>query len=315
MTILAAMISQSSQILAQRQQLLKQRADAAQDFLSTRSEVLFWLSTSRMTQKGFGWGSQLLKVDGRGYAGAGKSTIQVQDVRGLLNLNRPDRAKMTRLLLRCGADQTQTDSLLDALEDYAEKGELKRLNGAKSQEYSIAGLPAPRLSPLLGEPEIWRVFGWKALQPTWNKMHCFEDVTVHGDGRFNLGTATAGALEAYGLTAEIAAQLLNERKSNEDAKANATQTSGGEGAFMGVVDGQFPARVFRVTQSVPGLPWVYRYDLKLTSTQIITPWEISAPHSLPANSVILATGRAKLPAIDKITQTDIDSFTKPVLPF
>lgn len=315
MTILAAMISQSSQILAQRQQLLKQRADAAQNFLSTRSEVLFWLSTSRMTQKGFGWGEQQLKVDGRGYAGAGKSIIQVQDVRGLLNLNRPNRAQMTRLLLRCGAEQTQTDSLLDALEDYAEKGELKRLNGAKSQEYSIAGLPAPRFAPLLGEPEIWRVFGWKALQPSWDNMHCSEDVTVHGDGRFNLGTATAGALEAYGLTSEVAAQLLGERKSNEDTIANATQARSDEGGFMGVANGQFPARVFRVTQFVPGMPWVYRYELKLTSTAVNTPWEISAPHPLPANAVILATGRSKLPTIETITQADIDSFTKPVLPF
>ena len=315
MTILAAMISQSSLILAQRQQQLKQRADAEQDFLSTRSEVLFWLSTSQATQDGFGWGDQMLKVDGRGYAGAGKSTIQVQDVRGLLNLNQPNRAQLARLLVRCGAKQEETDSLLDALQDYAEKGELKRLNGAKSSEYSLAGLPAPRFAPLLGEPEIWRVFGWKALQPTWDKRHCFEDVTVRGDGRFNIGTATAGALEGYGMTSELSTQLLNERKTGENTSANAIQARESESNFLGIAGGRFPARAFRVTQSVSGMPWGFRYDVKLTSTVVGSPWEIIAPHRLPTTSVVLAAGRARLPTLDKISETDKNAITQPVLPF
>lgn len=315
MTILAAMISQSSQILAQRQQQLKRLTDAEQEFLSTRSEVLFWLSTSRATQDGFGWGDQLLKVDGRGYTGTGKSTIQVQDVRGLLDLNQPNRAQLARLLVRCGAKQEQTDALLDALLDYQEKGELKRLNGAKSTEYSLAGLPAPRFAPLLAEPEIWRVFGWKALQPTWDMKHCFEDVTVHGDGRFNIGTATAGALEGYGLTSELTTQLLNERRAGENASANAIQRRESESNFLGVTAGRFPARSFRVTHSVSGMPWVFRYDVKLTSTVAGTPWEISAPHRLPITLVVIAAGHARLPTLDQISETDKNAITQPVLPF
>lgn len=315
MTILAAMISQSSQILAQRQQQLKQRADAEQDFLSTRSEVLFWLSTSRASQGGFGWGDQLLKVDGRGYAGAGKSTIQVQDVRGLLSLNRPNRAYLARLLVRCGAKQEQTDSLLDALQDYVEKGELKRLNGAKSTEYSLAGLPAPRYAPLLGEPEIWRVFGWKAMQESWNKMHCFEDVTVHGDGRFNIGTATAGALEGYGLTDEQSTRLLSERRVGETASANLIQERESERSFLGVAAVRFPARAFRVTQSISGMPWALRYDVKLTSNVEGAPWEISAPRRLPITSVVIAAGRVNLPTLEQISETDKNAITQPALPF
>lgn len=315
MTILAAMISQSSQILAQRQQQLRQRAEAEQNFLSSRSEILYWLSSSPATQKGFGWGDQMLKVDGRGYAGAGKSTIQVQDVRGLLNLNRPNRPQLARLLVRCGAEPAKTDALLDALQDYAEKGELKRLNGAKSMEYSVAGLPPPRFAPLLGEPEIWRVFGWKALQPVWDAKHCSEDVTVHGDGRFNIGTATAGALEGYGLTPELAAQLLGERSTGEEDAANTIAARDRESSFMGLASGSYPARTLRVTQSVAGMPWVFRYEVKLTSTTIGTPWEISAPHRLPTTSVMIAAGRARLPVLDQISETDKNAITQPDLPF
>lgn len=315
MTILAAMISQSSLILAQRQQQLKQRADAEQDFLSSRSEVLFWLSTSRATADGFGWGDQLLKVDGRGYAGAGKSTVQIQDVRGLLSLNRPNRAYLARLLVRCGAKQEQTDSLLDALQDYVEKGELKRLNGAKSSEYALAGLPAPRFAPLQGEPEIWRVFGWKALQGNWDKMRCLEDVTVHGDGRFNIGTATAGALEGYGLTNELSTKLLNERRAGENASANLIQGREAERGFLGVAASGFPARTFRVTQSISGVPWAFRYEVKLTSATEGAPWEISAPRRFPTTSVVIAAGRVNLPTLDQITDTDKNAITHPALPF
>lgn len=315
LTILAAMISQSSLTLAQRQMQLKQRVDAERDFLSSRSEALYWLSSSRATQDGFGWGSQLLRVDGRGYAGSGKSVIQLQDVRGLIGLNRPNRERLGRLLRRCGAPENQIDSLLDALEDYTEKGNLKRLNGAKTLEYSMAGLPAPRLAPLLAEPEIWQVFGWKALQTSWNEKHCFEDVTVRGDGRFNLLTATPGVLAANGLESEQTATVLKERENGTSATANLIQAREQANNFMGIADGYWPARSFRVTHALHGMPWVFRYELKLTSDLAGSPWEISAPRRLPAASVIMPRGRALWPQINQISEIDKNALTQPILPF
>jgi hypothetical protein len=88
----------------------------------------------------------------------------LQDIKGLLSLNRPDRAKLARLLVACGAAEGDTDALIDALEDYQEPGKLKRVNGAKDFEYAAAGMRPPRGAPLLAEPEIWRVFGWAALE-------------------------------------------------------------------------------------------------------------------------------------------------------
>lgn len=315
LTILAAMISQSSQTLAQRQMQLKQRADAEQDFLSSRSEALFWLSSSRATQDGFGWGSQLFRVDGRGYAGSNKSIIQIQDVRGLIGLNHPNRAQLGRLLLRCGALENQTDSLLDTLEDYTEKGNLKRLNGAKALEYSMAGLPSPRFAPLLSEPEIWEIFGWKPIQTGWNKAGCFEDVTVRGDRRFNLLTATQNALLAYGLDSEQTARLLGERVTGTTVAADLIQSRDVANSFMGGSSGYWPARSFRVTHTLPGMPWVLRYELKLTSDKAGIPWEISAPRRLQASSVIIPRGHAPLPHIDHISEIDTNVLTHPALPF
>lgn len=315
LTILAAMISQSSQILAERQAQLRQRADAEQDFLSSRSEALYWLSSSRATQDGFGWGDQLLRVDNRGYAGAGKTIIHLQDVRGLLNLNRPNRTRLGRLLLRCGATADGIDALLDTLQDYQEQGELKRLNGAKSLEYSMAGMPPPRGAPLLAEPEIWNVLGWKALQPKWNEMRCFEDVTVRGENRFNPATATPGALEAYGLSAEVTEQLLKERVNGGTALASTIQARDQSSSFMGVSDGLYPARTLRVTHAMPDLPWVLRYDLKLTTSTEGTPWEVLTPRRLPKTSVIIPAGRSDWPHVDQLSDTDKNALTKIDIPF
>ncbi|MET3119124.1 general secretion pathway protein K [Undibacterium sp. GrIS 1.8] len=315
LTILAAMISQSNQILAERQAKLKQRANAEQAFLSSRSEALYWLSTSKATENGFGWSGQYLRVDSRGYAGADGSTMQLQDVRGLLNLNRPKRNLLSRLLVSCGADESQADALMDALEDYAEPSKLKRLNGAKDFEYSAAGLQPPRGASLLSEPEIWRVYGWKKLQPIWEERHCFEDVTVWGDSNFNPGTATAKTLSAYGLTLEQLATVAKERLTGESTTINVLQQSNQSNNFLGLPDGRYPARTLRVTHSMPEMSWVFRYELKLRSNAEGTPWEINSPRRIPLASVIMPTDRAEWPKIDQISDTDKNAITQPILPF
>lgn len=315
LTILAAMISQSNQILAERQAKLKQRADAEQAFLSSRSDALYWLSTSKATEGGFGWSGQYLRVDSRGYAAADNSTIQFQDVRGLLNLNRPKRNLLSRLLVSCGADESQTDALMDALEDYSEPSKLKRLNGAKDFEYSMASLPPPRGAPLLAEPEIWSVYGWQKLHLIWDERHCFEDVTVWGDSNFNPGTATAKTLAAYGLTPEQVATVDKERAVGESTTINALQQSNQANNFLGLPDGRYPARTLRVTHSMPGMSWVFRYELKLRSNSEGAPWEISSPRRIPLASVIMPTGRAEWPKIDQISDTDKNAITQPILPF
>jgi general secretion pathway protein K len=315
LTIMTAMISQSNQILAERQAQLKLRADAEQDFLSSRSEALYWLASSRATQNGFGWSGQLLQTDGRGYAGAGKSTIALQDVRGLLSLNQPKRELLAKLLRRCGVDESKTDSLLDALEDYAEPGELKRLNGAKTLEYSMAGMPTPRYAPLLAEPELWHVFGWKQIQVSWDEQHCSEDVTVHGDGRFNPGTATAGALAAYGLTGEQVVLVEKERDAGESTLINMLQNQIQGTGFMGLSEGRFPSRTFRITHTMPGMPLILRYELALKTNVEGMPWEISSPRHLPISSVMMPSGRASWPKLDQISETDKNAITQPILPF
>lgn len=346
LTVLAAMISQSSQTSAERNMRLKQRADAEQEFLSSRSEALYWLASSVPTQDGYGWGAQLLRVDGRLYEGAGKSALQVQDLRGLLDLNRPDRNRLGRLLLRCGAKEGQTDALLDALEDYLDRDSLKRLNGAEAFDYAAVGLPPPRNGPLLAEPEIWRIHGWAAMRQVWEKEKCMEDVTVRGDARFNIGAASARLLASEDLGGDLARQVMDERSSNESALINILMARQQDSNFLGQPEGRWPGRRFRLTHSLPGMPVALRYEVKLTPEIDGTPWEISAPRRIAldatvdlaqvaqatqatqanqanqANQATKPVGQqqqqwrlAKWPKLDTLTETDKNVITKPVLPF
>jgi len=314
-TILAAMISQSNQILAERQAKLKQRADAEQAFLSSRNEIVYWISTSLATKDGFGWPGTYLQVDGRGYAGAENSTIQLQDLTGLLSLNQPDRPKLARLLVACGAAEADTDALIDALEDYQEPGKLKRVNGAKDFEYAAAGMRPPRGAPLLAEPEVWRVFGWAALEKNWTERHCFEDVTVFGDKNLNVITATPRALAAYGLTAEQVSEVEQERVRNETTLINRVLQANDARGFMGLPSSRVPSRFLRVTHIAPNMSWVLRYELKIATNTEGVPWSIFSPRRLPLASVMIPAGRAEWPRIDQISETDKNAITKPILPF
>jgi general secretion pathway protein K len=71
--------------------------------------------------------------------GAGQIGIRVVDVSGKIDLNRADRKLLGGLLLTAGVPEDSIDSLLDAIEDWRDPDDLRRLNGAESAEYQAAG--------------------------------------------------------------------------------------------------------------------------------------------------------------------------------
>jgi len=87
-------------------------------------------------------------------------TVRIQDESGKLDLNAAPGPLLERLLVSVGLDpdtaQTETDRILD----WREPGDLRRLNGAKPEDYSNAGLPyGPRLGPFPGTAELRLVLG------------------------------------------------------------------------------------------------------------------------------------------------------------
>jgi general secretion pathway protein K len=71
--------------------------------------------------------------------GPGQIHIRVVDVSGKIDLNRADRNLLGGLLLTAGVPEDSVDSGLDAIEDWRDPDDLRRLNGAESAEYQAAG--------------------------------------------------------------------------------------------------------------------------------------------------------------------------------
>jgi general secretion pathway protein K len=68
-------------------------------------------------------------------------TIAVRDTRGLVDINRADPGLLDAALIAAGADETQRPHLVDSIQDWRDKDDLRRLNGVEDNDYVSAGMP------------------------------------------------------------------------------------------------------------------------------------------------------------------------------
>ncbi len=68
-------------------------------------------------------------------------TIQVQDVRGLINLNKTSNAVLSAFFENMGLAEEEVPILIDQIHDWRDKNQTHRLNGAEDEEYQDLGLP------------------------------------------------------------------------------------------------------------------------------------------------------------------------------
>jgi general secretion pathway protein K len=93
----------------------------------------------------------------------GHALITVRDENGKIDINAAKSALLARLLYSLDVEQLQADAIADAIADYRDKDELKRLNGAESADYFAAGLTwGAKDSVFTSVEELQRVYG---MQP------------------------------------------------------------------------------------------------------------------------------------------------------
>lgn len=86
--------------------------------------------------------------------------VTVQDEAGKIDLNMAQGEVLHRLLTSVGVDVEIADALVDKILDWREPGDVKRLNGAKADDYQRAGLPyGPRDGPFESVAELQLVMG------------------------------------------------------------------------------------------------------------------------------------------------------------
>lgn len=89
----------------------------------------------------------------------GTIEITVADEAGRVDLNAADEGLLRALLLGIGLDERAADQVKDAILDWADADDLKRLNGAEAAEYRAARLPPPPNRPFALIDELRLVKG------------------------------------------------------------------------------------------------------------------------------------------------------------
>jgi general secretion pathway protein K len=97
--------------------------------------------------------------------------IRVQDELGKIDLNQTDGSILIRLLQSAGLEPLAAEALVDKILDWRDSHPLKRVNGAKADEYRAAGYDyLPRNGPFQSVDELTLVMGmthdlYKRVEP------------------------------------------------------------------------------------------------------------------------------------------------------
>lgn len=292
LTVVAVAVASSARASSEALRALRDRVHAESAFLSTSSRLKMLMVTGLTGSTSIDGERGRLYADGRASRVGADEWVTVQDVNGLLNLNRFDNDRMAGLLVQCGAEPSTVDALRDALTDYADTDQLKRVNGAEAFEYRAAGLREPRNADLLSREELWRVKGWEAIHPAWRAADCDRWVTVRNDGTFNLNTAPAALMRASGLSPEAVVAAVEARRDG----INLSQTGflSGVSSGGGFAVGGLVGRTLRVTHESAWVEWALAYELESTTTSDGGPWRM---HEIryPARAASAPSAGASLP--------------------
>jgi general secretion pathway protein K len=281
LTVAAALAGQYAVDAAQSGYLLRQKANAEQEFLSSKARLLYLLATTAARVDGRAGADAMLIVDDRSYTAEGGSEVQVQDARGLVNLNRVQPENGVRLLTACGVEAKAAAGLMDKLLDYTDADDLSRLEGAELAAYRQNGLPGPRNLPLAETHELWQVLGWPAVRSVWQERGCNKAITVISSGGFNMRTAPLPALLANGLSEPFARELIAQRSrpTGADSLAESFSRNDESSNPFNRITAVFPGEIYRVTHLGAPDSNQMRYSLEywvdLKTGKPEGPWSVS----------------------------------------
>ena len=318
LALVVSLVNDAALSSAERVRQLRERADFVRSSLATRANMLYFLSQATPQAAGYSASYGMLLADETPYKLDPLSVVRIQDLGGLVNLNRFERSIMERLMQSCGVEPDQIPFLIDALEDYTDVDDLQRINGAEKATYETLGKAAPRNSALLSVEEAWQVHGWARYKASWASNGCARALTTHqsNNSTVNFATAPPMVLRAAGLDEASANDIVSSRSSAEktaerlDLANSQTGNSGMFGAGGGGVKGDL-----RVTHEHATLPWVMAYNFKFDLNGNDKPWSFSQPVISARQYSPVLPSSAALPWPKNSTLQPSASDNKPVVPF
>lgn len=275
LTVVAVAVAASARVSSEGTKLLRDRVRAEAAFMSTAARIQFIASTSRSNFNGYEGLRGRLYLDGRPMEVADGEQVTLQDSRGLVNLNNASAQQVSQLLVQCGVNADAAAALADALGDYIDIDDLKRLNGAEAFEYRLRGnLPAPRNAPLLSREELWRIQGWADIQAVWNERSCNQHVITQGtDSGYNQNTATLAVMLSNGVEPTIAAGILESRAAGIVASQSRLDGDPNDFFLLMRASGRV-GQTMRIRHSLALVEWELEYALELTPSRPGGPWRL-----------------------------------------
>lgn len=167
-----------------------------------------------------------LNVAGKRYHGLGDSAFAIQDEGPLLSLLDPDHERWTRLLQQQGLSPQQAERFLDQLQDYTDKDDLRRLNGATSSDYINQGLAPPPQRLMISPGQVFNLLDAPTLKNQLQRI--LPLITARSGQLHNINTMPQALLETVpGIDAALAKALIDERQTRPyDDLADANQRLG-----------------------------------------------------------------------------------------
>jgi general secretion pathway protein K len=160
--------------------------------------------------------------------GEGSFSVTLESAEAGRNVNLLTRDEWLDILEMANVPSTEWDTMVDCLEDWIDEGDLHGLNGAESDDpfYQDRGYPVKN-GPLDSVEELLLVKGWgpdilygKGADEEGDAIFGIADLlTVWGDGKVNLNTASTDVLLSYAEYEDWELESVLEARKGEDGEA------------------------------------------------------------------------------------------------
>ena len=288
--------------------VLKEKAEGDLALSDAKSEIVYAVGTRPMTHRGLETGRDLkrpditdmmsvmaadyasssyIAFDGRPYVLESNPNyaVQLQDGRGLVNLNFITPELLRRLLALYEAPETLRNQLPDTLADWMDDDDLTRLSGAEKTDYERRSRLLPSNAPLLTPREAQNILGWDEVPKLWEQDMKSPILTTCAVSGFNPNTAPKDVLLTYvpGLTDQSATQTVEKRMQSQfrharDFMATADVIVPNEAFFFSVSPGNCTIIDFvnRTTNER------VRFSLSLIPLSQNQPWQVDYAFRVPS---------------------------------
>jgi general secretion pathway protein K len=148
--------------------------------------------------------------------GRGEFSYRVTDEAARLGINSVPPARMDRLLAALGLPRSERDIINDSIQDWRDRDELRRLNGAESEDTYLK-LPVPYRSRNGNLQDVAELRQIRGVTPelyvgTRERPGLRDLLTAIPLGGVNLNTAAAPVLTAFGLADAEVSEVLGARR-------------------------------------------------------------------------------------------------------